>query len=69
MGKYGTIRVSYKRCVSVCFLGGKGGGGGWGIPLRHGDKENYKDLNLKNLTSEWNSNPRPHEYQSDALTI
>ena len=27
MGKYGTIRVSYKRCVSVCFLGGKGGGG------------------------------------------
>ena len=49
MGKYGTtcIRVSYKRCVSVCFLGEKGGGGRWGIPLRHGDKENYKDLNLK----------------------
>ena len=45
MGKYGTIRVSYKRCASVFF--GREGGGGWGIPLRHGDKENYKDLNLK----------------------
>ena len=45
------------------FLGGKGG-----TQLRHGHKESYKDLNLKNSTSEWDSNPRPHEYQSDALT-
>ena len=28
----------------------------------HGHKEIYKDLNLKILTSEWDSNPRPHEY-------
>ena len=42
----------------VGFLGGKGGG----TPLRHGRKESYADLNLKNLTSEWDSNPRPHEY-------
>ena len=35
-------------CVCVCvwfFLGGKGGGG---TPLRHGHKESYEDLNLKN---------------------
>ena len=47
----------------VCFLGkGKGG-----TPHMHGHKESNKDLNLKILTSEWDSNPRPHEYQSDAL--
>ena len=46
MGKYGIICVSYKRCLSV-FFWEKRGGGRWGIPLRHGDKENYKDLNLK----------------------
>ena len=40
------------------FLGGKGGG----APIRHGHKESYKDLNLKKITSEWDSNPRPHEY-------
>ena len=33
-----------------------------GTPLRHGHKESYTDLNLKNSTSEWDSNPRPHEY-------
>ena len=26
----------------------------------HGHKESYKDLNLKILTSECDSNPRPH---------
>ena len=31
----------------------------------HGHKESYKDINLKILTSEWDSSPRPHEYQSD----
>ena len=40
----------------VFFLGGKGG-----TPLRHGHKERYKDLNLKISTSEWDSQPRPHE--------
>ena len=45
----------------MCFFGGKGNGGG-GTPHMHGHKESYKDLNLKILTSEWNSNPRPHEY-------
>ena len=49
--------------MCVVFLGGKGG-----TQLRHGHKESYNDLNLKNSTSEWDSNPRPHEYQSDALT-
>ena len=33
----------------------------------HGHKESYTDLNLKILTSESDSNPRPHEYYSDAL--
>ena len=28
----------------------------------YGHKESYKDLNLKILTSEWDSNPRPYEY-------
>ena len=27
----------------------------------HGHKDGYKDLNLKILTSEWDSNPRPHD--------
>ena len=46
-------------CIELCgfFWGGKGE-----TPLRHGHKESYKDLNLKNSTSEWDSNPRPHEY-------
>ena len=40
--------------MRVCFfLGGKGG-----TPIRHGHKESYEDLNLKNSTSEWDSNPR-----------
>ena len=42
----------------VCFLG-KGRGG---TPHMHGHKESHKDLNLKIFTSEWDSNPRPHEY-------
>ena len=50
--------------MCVGFFGREGGG----TPLRHGHKESYKDLNLKNSTSEWDSNPRPYEYQSDALT-
>ena len=42
MGMYGTIRVSYKRCVSV-FLGGKGGGGGGGeYPLGTGTRRIIK---------------------------
>ena len=44
----------------VCFWEREGGGGG--TPHMHGHKESYKDLNLKILTSEWDSNPRPHEY-------
>ena len=46
-------------CIELCVFvwGGKGE-----TPLRHGHKESYKDLNLKNSTSEWDSNPRPHEY-------
>ena len=39
----------------MCFLG-KGRGG---TPHMHGHKESNKDLNLKILTSEWDSNPRP----------
>ena len=56
----------YIRCVfvrvrvCVCVFLGKGRGGG--TPHMHGHKESYKDLNLKILTSEWDSNPRPHEY-------
>ena len=42
-----VLYVFHINGVWVFFLGGKGGGGGWGIPLRHWDKENYKDLNLK----------------------
>ena len=33
---------------SVCVCGFFGREGGRGIPLRHGHKESYKDLNLKN---------------------
>ena len=61
-----TIRITFAVCV---FFGGREGGGG-GAPIRHGYKESYKDLNLKNLISEWDSHPRPHEYIftiSDAL--
>ena len=46
-------------CVCVFFFLGKGRGG---TPHMHGHKESYTDLNLKILTSEWDSNPRPHEY-------
>ena len=35
---------------------------GGGTPHMYGHKESYTDLILKILTSEWNSNPRPHEY-------
>ena len=52
-------------CVCVCDFLGKGRGD----PHMHGHKESRKDLNLKILTSEWDSIPRPHEYQYDALTI
>ena len=43
MGKYGTIRVSYKRCVSV-FFGREGGGGGGGgeYPLGTGTRRIIK---------------------------
>ena len=41
----------------MCFFGREEG-----TPLRHGHKESFTDLNLKNSTSEWDSNPRPHEY-------
>ena len=54
--------ITSTEAQAVCvFLVGKGEGGG-GTPLRHGHKESYKYLNLKNSTSEWDSNPRPHEY-------
>ena len=43
----------------VCVFLGKERGG---TPHMHGHKESNKDLNLKILTSEWDSNPRPHEY-------
>ena len=43
----------------LCVFFGKGKGG---TPHMHGHKESNKDLNLKILTSEWDSNPRPHEY-------
>ena len=39
----------------MCFWERKGG-----TPHVHGHKESHKDLNLKMLTSEWDSNPRPH---------
>ena len=42
----------------VCFFCEREGG----TPHMHGQKESYKDLNFKILTSEWDSNPRPHEY-------
>ena len=52
------VRACVRVCVCVCVLGGK-----WGdTPLRHGYKDSYKDLNWKNSTSKWDSNPRPHEY-------
>ena len=40
----------------------KGNSGLGGNTHMHGHKESYTDLNLKILTSEWDSNPRPHEY-------
>ena len=48
------------------FVLGEGMGGG-GTPHMHGHKESYNDLNLKNLTYQWDStskldsNPRPHD--------
>ena len=42
----------------VCVFVGKGKGGG--APNMHGHKKSYRDLNLKMLISEWDSNPRPH---------
>ena len=55
---YVCMYVCMYACVCVCFLG-KGRGG---TPHMHGHKESNKDLNLKMLTSEWDSNPRLHEY-------
>ena len=45
-------------CVCVCVFWEREGG----TPHMHGHKESNKDLNLKILTSELDSNPRPHEY-------
>ena len=58
MLNYITLARGISTNVNVLFLG-KGRGG---TPHMHGHKESYKDLNLKILTSEWDSNPRPHEY-------
>ena len=57
-----TLNHLYLGTGCVWVLGGKGKGGGGGTPHLHGHKESYKDLNLKMLTSECNSNPRPHKY-------
>ena len=46
----------------VCVFGEREGEGGGGAPLIHGHKELYKDFNLKIGTSEWDSDPRTHEY-------
>ena len=49
--------------VYVCFFGrGKGK-----APHRH--KDSYSDLNLKILISEWDSNPRPHEYGKKTASL
>ena len=45
--------------LAGCVFFGKGKGGEHPICT---DTRSYKDLNLKILTSEWDSNPRPHEY-------
>ena len=55
------VRACVRTCVGVCVRACVGKGRG-GTPYMHGHKESYKDLNLKMLTSEWDSNPRPHEY-------
>ena len=41
----------------------------WKTPTgtRHGHKKSYKDLNSKMLTSEWDSNPRPHVWRLPAI--
>ena len=52
------VCVAEQTNISICFLE-KGRGG---TPHMHGHKESNKDLNLKILTSEWDSNPRHHEY-------
>ena len=47
------IYISIYMYVSMhVVLGGKGGGDTPGTPLRHGHKESYTDLNLRNSTSE-----------------
>ena len=50
--------VCVRICVRVCFVRGKG----MGTPHMHGLKESFKYLNLKMLTTDWDSNPRPHGY-------
>ena len=45
--------------MRACVFFGKGKRG---TPHMHGHKESYKDLNLKMLTSAWDSNLRPHAY-------
>ena len=50
--------VVSKKSMECVFWEREGGG----TPHMHGHKESNKDLNLKILTSEWDSNPRPHEY-------
>ena len=52
-------KIKVTDILCVCFFLGKGRGE---TPHMHGHKESNKDLNLKILTSEWDSNPRPHEY-------
>ena len=57
--RYGCKTIVLR--VRVAFFG-REVGGGEETPLRHGHKESYTDLNMNLLTSEWDSNPRPHEY-------
>ena len=53
--------VSFSVCVCGFFLGGKGG-----IPLRHGHKESYKYLNLKNSPP---SGTRTTDLMNTSLTL
>ena len=54
------ICVRVRACVHVCVFWEREGGGG--TPQIYRYKESYKDFNLKMFTSEWDSNPRTHEY-------
>ena len=58
-----------KKCivlrVCVCGVFGREGGGGE-IPLRHGHKESYKDLNLKNSPP---SGTRTTDLMNTSLTL